>query len=622
MLYHAKFSVLANGYLGVDIFFVISGFLITSIVLKGLEANSFSFSYFYQRRAKRLLPALYSTLAFVTFASYLFLTDRQWEDYRSQLYGAISFTSNLVLPLQVGYFENAAETKPLLHIWSLSLEEQYYLLLPLILFLVRPANRGLVLFGLALLSLIFCQILVSNIFELDWLPRNDGSVWAFYLLPTRAWQLLAGSLVAWQMFARPQTSVPKIIKLISLGGLLILLCISIDDVPVRGNAIAATLLTAVLVMGRDDWLPRWSPVAAIERMGDWSYSLYLIHWPMLVFAHIAFLGRVPSFVNVVIVVASILLAYFQYHFVEQRFRGATVGNARGAVVLLLLSSLCLIVASLPVTVGLFQADSKTILDFKEFRRTNYGFERSCARGNSYMLPDKCKNSSSPRVAVWGDSYAMHLIPGLLKNEKTKDSLVQITRSNCNPIRGLTEARVGAIKAKLCVDFNTGAIDYMLSSKSIETVIISSPFGYFYGGKNKYYFDGEVIDRDPSFALEVFTKNVQELLQRGKRVIIFSPLPSADFEVGECLERLYTGAVVFGRNDCEIDFDLHKSRTVSVIRALEFVQKETGAQVVWFSDHLCQDSTCQPEVGSLPLYRDRGHMSIKGSEVLVGQMRIF
>lgn len=621
VLYHAKLSVLAHGYLGVDIFFVISGFLITAIVLRGLAADNFSFAHFYQRRAQRLLPALYSTLALVIFFSFLFLTDRQWEDFRSQLYGAISFTSNMVLPLQVGYFEDAAETKPLLHIWSLSLEEQYYLILPFILFLTKQRYRGFVLFGLASLSLFLCQMFIFRSVQFDWLPQNDSSVWAFYLLPTRAWQLLAGSLVAWQMFKYPQTNVPKGIKWVSLLSLLILLCFSIDDVPVRGNAIAATLLTAILVMGRDNWLPRWSLARIIERLGDWSYSLYLIHWPLLAFSQIAFLGEVPRFANAIIVVASIPLAYLQYQYVEQRFRQAPGKRPGGTIALLFVSTLCLVAVSLPATVNFVREGSNTQYDFEEFRRPNFGFDWRCQRGDSYMLPDMCSNSSRPRVAVWGDSYAMHLIPGLLKNEKTKDSLVQITRSKCNPTQGLAEAIVGEKAAKACVDFNAGAIDYILSSNSIETVIISSPFGYFYGGKSPYFYEGGNIDRDPKFAAAIFTETIERFQNAGKSVIIFSPPPSGRFDVGECLERQYTGAITFGRNDCQIDFSSYQTRTGTVVRALESVRKETGVRVVWFSEALCDKSTCRTELDSVPLYRDRGHLSIHGSEVLIGPMRI-
>lgn len=141
VLYHSGLGLLPEGYLGVDIFFVISGFLITKVIIEGLNENRFSFVEFYYRRAKRLLPALYSTLFFTTISGVFFLTQVQWSDYLDQLIGAITFTANFVLPGQTGYFEQASEGKPLLHIWSLSLEEQYYFLLPLFLFILPKRSR-------------------------------------------------------------------------------------------------------------------------------------------------------------------------------------------------------------------------------------------------------------------------------------------------------------------------------------------------------------------------------------------------------------------------------------------------------------------------------------------------
>jgi len=153
VLYHSDLGLLSQGYLGVDVFFVLSGFLITSIILKALDSNNFLFSEFYLRRAKRLLPALYSTLLFTTLLSLAFLTNQQWIEYLDQLNGALTFTANMVLPSQTGYFESASEGKPLLHIWSLSLEEQYYFLLPIALYILPKNYRLIGISTFAILSL-------------------------------------------------------------------------------------------------------------------------------------------------------------------------------------------------------------------------------------------------------------------------------------------------------------------------------------------------------------------------------------------------------------------------------------------------------------------------------------
>ena len=156
VIYHSRLGLLSQGYLGVDVFFVLSGFLITSLILKELENNTFSFSQFYLRRAKRLLPALYSTLLFTTLFSLIILTNKQWLNYLDQLIGALTFSANMVLPAQSGYFESASEGKPLLHIWSLSLEEQYYFFLPITLYLLPKKYRLTGMLLLLVISIYWC----------------------------------------------------------------------------------------------------------------------------------------------------------------------------------------------------------------------------------------------------------------------------------------------------------------------------------------------------------------------------------------------------------------------------------------------------------------------------------
>lgn len=184
VVYHAELlASLKAGYLGVDIFFVVSGYLITGIVTKGLQDGSFSFSGFYFRRAKRLLPAAYVTFLATTLLSIAFLTTPALRDYLWQLVGAVTFTGNMVLWTQTGYFAPAAELKPLLHVWSLSIEEQYYLLLPAVLVLTPRRFWTPGVWVVLLISLALCLGLVA---------AKPGAT--FYLLPTRAWELALGSL--------------------------------------------------------------------------------------------------------------------------------------------------------------------------------------------------------------------------------------------------------------------------------------------------------------------------------------------------------------------------------------------------------------------------------------------
>jgi peptidoglycan/LPS O-acetylase OafA/YrhL len=433
VLYHSGLGLVPYGYLGVDLFFVISGFLITKLVLGKLEANSFSFADFYYRRARRLLPALYFTLIFTTFFSIFFLTPPQLEDYVEQFLGAITFSENMILPGQTGYFDSDAEGKPLLHIWSLSLEEQYYFLLPLVLFLLPPK---LMLFGLVsafFLSLFWCYAWVnSTAQEAPFLWRLGNSSkyeWAFYLLPTRAWELLAGSIAAWLSINNKVVYVPRAIKIIALSIIIIFGLINITPAHPDIESLIVVITTSMLLLGQSNWLPRNIIVRAIERVGDWSYSIYLVHWPLFAFAFLSFVGKVPSYISVSIMFLSIVLGYLQFKYVETPFRykenNRVFSNWKSiAVITFLLSMVPIGLASHPLY-GNYTDEIENI------RRINHGLGESCENSfnTDLSLKQECRASETIDTVVWGDSYAMHLVPGLMIRNQ---GIAQITKSVCGP----------------------------------------------------------------------------------------------------------------------------------------------------------------------------------------------
>ncbi len=623
VLYHAKTLSIPNGFLGVDIFFVVSGFLITSMILRDLDDKSFSFKQFYIRRARRLLPAAYSTLILTTLLSYELLTKSQWNDYIAQLIGAITFTANLVLPFQTGYFEAAAEGKPLLHIWSLSLEEQYYLLMPLFLSLLAVKWRGWFLAAGIIFSLFLCILFISFPFSYWRFPGIDSKMLAFYLLPTRAWELLIGSFVAWAMIRSPLLTIPSGVKSLAFAMLLIPIFYPFDNIHPRGGALIVVLATAIILIGRDNWLPSHWMISMVKRVGDWSYSLYLIHWPLFAFAQHAYLGIVPVYVMWLLLFLSLALAYLQYEFIEQRFRSKqqmdVLGDVKETYRWLIGSSVVMLLLAMPIIAG-YKNDGAGYNDFQYIFRHNRGLNDSCAQGKIFVEPIlACMTSNEPLVAVWGDSYAMHLLPGLKVAPVLGSSLVQITKSACAPILGvaLINAKYDELWAQTCIDFNEKALKYIQDNQSIKYVILSSSFsGYFDDAQLQLFVDGKKVKKNGSIAVARMIKTIEELRRSGKRPIIVAPPPTTGFNIAACLERQVAGLMVLSRSDCNFLVADYKLFQRDIITALEKIEQLTAVDIVWLDEVICEEGICLTIVDGVYLYRDQGHLSVAGSELLI------
>ena len=617
VFYHSGLGFLPQGFLGVDIFFVLSGFLITKLILEQIEQNKFSFSNFYQRRVNRLLPALYVTLILTSLLSILFLTSSQLQDFSYQLIGAVTFSANMVLPTQTGYFDAAAEGKPLLHIWSLSLEEQYYFLLPLVLFLTPKGRRIVVLIACLIASIYMC-FSWSNATEQSapflWRFSDVSKYeWSFYLLPTRAWELLAGSVTAW-LYLNKHIVVNRLTKIVCLSIILTLGYLQITHSHPSIEALIIVCCTAVILLGDDKWLSQNFINKMIIKVGDWSYSIYLIHWPLFAFSYLAYVGQPPLLASCSIIILSIFLGQIQYKYVETPFRH------KGAP--LQLSSLrnfvlaTVLVLTIPIISTLLPKNEnfdKRVMAQKEL---NYGFSQECqdAIDNRLNINIKCTNGESFDTVIWGDSYAMHLVPGL----SIKNKIAQITKSMCGPFLNIAivNSNYSEQWAKDCIHHNTLALDFIRNNNDIKNVVLSSSIE-FYLQNEILANDGRTL-ADSTVLVDSYKFMMNELTKAGKSVVFVSPPPRDGRDIGECLEREYGPALLLVGN-CTISFETYQKHQNSVTKILQELARVSAVFDV--STLLCDKGRCITSKNDTWLYRDNGHLTIEGSQLILGDLEI-
>ena len=333
ILFHAGFALFSGGFVGVDVFFVISGFLITSIIVEELKTGRFSVLRFYERRARRILPALFMVMAACIPFAYRLLSPDDLKDFAQSLAAICLFASNVLFWGESGYFDTQAELKPLLHTWSLAVEEQFYVVFPLLLLAAWRLGRGV------LLSLIGAIALVSVFISVDEV-RNFPSA-AFYLLPSRAWQLLVGALASfvadrWQAADVRQPAVRLAGEAVGWGGMaMIVMALFLFDerTPFPGlNAALPTIGTALVLLCASDRtsvgrMLAWRPLVGL---GLISYSAYLWHQPLFAFTKHALLADLPTDLAIVLCAATIVLACLSWRYIEQPFRDRSL-ISRGAV---------------------------------------------------------------------------------------------------------------------------------------------------------------------------------------------------------------------------------------------------------------------------------------------------
>ena len=609
VLHHARVGAFDGGYLGVDIFFVISGYLITRMIGEKIAQGNFRFSEFYFRRAKRLLPAAYVVFFITAVFSVALLSISELTDFANQALGAITLTANIALLFQTGYFDSEAVLKPLLHVWSLSIEEQYYLLLPAAMVFI-PRRYWVAMTALLLVaSLGLCMMLV---------PAKPSI--AFYLLPSRAWEFLIGSLTSF-ITVSAILKWQRILSVLFWPALCALVIVPIAPLS-RGfhpgaDALIICMSTAIIILRHHEKFAATRCCHAFSKVGDYSYSLYLVHWPVFAFMNNVYIGEPPSWMYTAAGGLSFILGLMLYKYVEYPARHYDIKFSTKLAGATLISSLTLGFA--PFAIAYAHTPS---VDDKQLRQINAGFGMSCEYKRNFTPKSECRNTDEPEIMVWGDSFAMHLVPGIAST--TNKGVLQATRSMCAPFASLATMDGAGYQrewAEQCMAFNRSVLDYLAVTPTIKVVVLSSPFAQFVGqpykGRSWRSLEKEgdhYAERAPtvSGAVSGMKKTVDELRRMGKRVIIVAPPPSSGFNIGRCLERKANGRIILGKDvDCDIPVREYQERMALVLDFLSRLQKDV-APVISFDQALCTETACSASLDGTFLYRDDLHLSYEGS----------
>lgn len=617
VLFHFGVPGFTGGFVGVDIFFVISGYLITSIIWNQRQAGRFSFVDFWARRARRILPALFVMILAVLAVGWFLLAPKDYEELGRSVRYQVMFVSNLLFMRQDGYFDVASDLKPLLHTWSLAVEEQFYIVFPLLLTVLssRLKHWRLALFGVLLVSFGLSVWAVAHH------PEK-----AFFLLPMRAWELLAGAMLA--VAPRSQWRLtPASAQAVSLGGfgLIGLAVFGYDrSTPFPGAAaLLPTLGVVALIWAnghRQTLVGGLLASRVLVGLGLISYSWYLWHWPVFVFASYASVDETGPVGIAGLILLTLVLGYLSWRFVEVPFRERRLLAGQRQI---LLAAGCGVLVlglagqALRWTDGLPSRLPAQALQYAKGKEWRPELMRCLADDKT---PDDklfchygAPTSIPAKALVWGDSHATALIPVFEDGaQKHGVSVILASSPGCIPVQGLEHDQT-------CARFNQ-RVEQALKPQSVGDVVLVARWSlYLYGDvkgdlghalkdpRGRY----ERANAEQQLA-EGLQATVHRLRSSGHRVWLVKEVPLQSFSPPYRLSRL----AMLHRPTADVGMDVadHLKRQAFISQLFaQIAASDAGVAVVDPAPRLCDASgLCRVERDGHSLYTDDNHLSEVGA----------
>ncbi len=584
VLFHADFSLFSGGFIGVDVFFVISGYLITSLIAKEIKENRFSLIGFYERRARRILPALFAVIL-VSFAiAPIALSPDRFAEFGESAVAATLFSSNFLFWQQAGYFDAPADFKPLLHTWSLAVEEQFYIFFPLALLLIARFAGGR--WHTLVIALGIISFGVSG-WAVIYSPAS-----AFYLPQSRMWELLVGSLLAMQIFPSPTSRFYREAGSIAGLGLIGWGVFTFTETTAfpGANAIFPCVGAALLIHAGStgpSLVNRLLAMRAPVFIGLISYSLYLWHWPAFVFTRSLVPRDLTGIETAGIIGFSFVAAILSWRFVERPFRGGEAiltrkslfSGAGGFAVLLVAFG----VLGSAANGGRFSFDPETVVATdiynEQYNHRTCFLERD--QGFEDWQAQSCfiNNGADANALLWGDSFAAHLVPGFRSNQAAwSHNILQYTSGSCAPVLGWDPLIVSN-----CERFNDHVLK-VIDEFDIETIIVAGHWDSAFG-----------LGVEP----RTITQTIRKLRDLGLKVVVIGQTPVFRSNV-EWLA---------ARGKFEDGAPLNMDENINR-RVLQLVSNVTFIDPLPF---LCDGPICKFRTEDQAYFGDSSHLTVFGSE---------
>ena len=656
--FHSFPNLLPGGFVGVDVFFVISGYLISLQLFGALDQRNFQLLAFYGRRIRRIFPALALVMLACMIFGWFALFAHEYAQLGKHVAGGAGFIANFVLLDEVGYFNDPSKAKPLLHLWSLGVEEQFYAVWPLMVWLMWfcPKRRWVWIAMTAMAGVSFAQNIVSTTLS----PTE-----AFYLPYMRFWEFLAGALLAMAETSpkAPASAVnvaeslsrqipserPNILRVVTHpharsavgAGLIVLACTALSDtmhfpgwlalLPVIGAAL-------IISAGTRGWFNR--TVLAHPLMvwiGLISFPLYLWHWPLLSFAHVTESGDTGTGLRIVAVLLSGVLAWATYQLVERPMRG---GGGRSMKTVALIASMTVVGYW-----GLYTFDhlGRNGRDAGEMESRlkklviphNSGeSDGSCQRllQHAKIKGEVCQAASArPEILVMGDSHAIAL-NSAVQAGKTDFSTLLIAGHGCLPFEKFLSRESREPIHKNCLNIVADALDAAARHESIHTIVLATRGPYYFTGTGFgkegptsmriYLPDGVRLAASQTQAfLDGYSDIVRSLLATGKKVVFLIDVPELGIHPRQCLAVRPLKINSKPAPSCVLPKEVVLKRQTKYRELVAEIQRRNPSLYIYDSlGAFCDQSQCFGVTGGQILYWDADHVSLAGSSMLLRHMR--